>query len=697
MDFEDRIRDQLHHQTADIEIRPEGVDVLAGRVRARRARRTTAAAMAALILAAGLTGYLIGRQADEPAQVATQGGDDESSEETVGDGTGDGEAAASSASSGSGPSELPDVALPDPGSPLVFVNIEDDTSPGGYSVYQNGRAGDIYYVLSTAPGSTWEELDARDRYGPDTLYTWDGDRWDTGSFGDRFVTEISGDDGVLYAVSTGSVTGDGLAAGASTDGGENWAWTPIDLSAQFPDGDVNYMAQTASRGDVQLVVVHRSSGADWSTAIELARSAGLDIDEETDAVYHIDSEGLSWVPDAFQVTPCQAAYNEFFESLEFEEEYYEPPFGYRDDLTDEELAELRAWEEEQQQLWEQRQLDAIDHMRSVPGCEEYVTCLVESDVRQKAIEDEDESGAVFAELVRRAEAGENISDEEWMAAEEAAAALWDGYNDWMEESGCRVILHGDYDEPDPNEIQRRTWDELGVVPPAAWSGSTHAYLVEDGTVQALGAKFTGSAGWLVDVRATDAGFEVVFDDTDYHEFEGFEFEAVESEPFEATFTTWSSPDGVDWTSTTSSVGGYESQAATANGTSFSIAWTEAGGSDLIRANPDGSSDRLRLSDLAGELDTTGYELVGVKSGPYGVVSWAAKWGDFERGVAEEEYSPNAIILYSPDGRGWGATPLPGADVTDVIVGRDGVMVFLADPDFNGPDTPPQPVLLGRAG
>ncbi len=55
-----------------------------------------------------------------------------------------------------------------------------------------------------------------------------------------------------------------------------------------------------------------------------------------------------------------------------------------------------------------------------------------------------------------------------------------------------------------------------------------------------------------------------------------------------------------------------------------------------------------------------------------------------------------MILYSPDGRGWGATPLPGTDIAAVIVGRADVMVFLADPDFNGTDTPPQPVLLGAA-
>ena len=55
------------------------------------------------------------------------------------------------------------------------------------------------------------------------------------------------------------------------------------------------------------------------------------------------------------------------------------------------------------------------------------------------------------------------------------------------------------------------------------------------------------------------------------------------------------------------------------------------------------------------------------------------------------------MLYSPDGQGWGATPVPGADIADVIVGRTGAMVFLADPDFNGAETPPQPVLFGTAG
>jgi hypothetical protein len=703
MNFEDRLRNHLHDRTAEIHIEPEGVDVLADRVRGRRTRRTIAAAAAALVLIAGLTTVLVTRGDDTPDQVATEGLDDEATEGGTDDADGERGVADAAGTSPADTDDLPDVVLPEPGSALVFTNIDDETSPGGFNVWQNGHARDLYYVLSTAPGSTWEDLEASGRFAPDTLYTWDGDRWATGSFGDRFVTEIDATDrGILYAISTGSVAADGLEAGWSDDGGITWNWTPIDLSGQFGETlPFGFQALTASNGESQLVVVHRPAEADWDEAIALAEKYGVEIDQSTDEIYQIDSTGIAWVPDVYEVGACDAAFNAYFDSLyaEFEEELYEPPVPYEGDLTAEEMAELRAWEEQQRAVWDQRRLDAIDHMQTVPGCEEFSACMVESVDREIAMRDIDTSSA-FIELERRAEAGENISDEEWIAAEEEAAAVWDEYNTWMEESGCGVVLYGYFSEPEPSQVERITWEELGVNPPASWSGSTHAYLVADGNVRPLGPEFASSTGWLVDVRSTREGFEVVFDDTAYEPFE------AEPGQIDAHFTTWSSLDGEDWSAKTSAAAGYESGAVALDGSTLSIVWTE-NRSDLIRTNADGTSDRLLLADLAPDLDTSGYTLVGVDSGPYGVVVWASKWDDIEarRDAAGENpaledgdyvYDPNSIILYSPDGRGWGATPLPGTDIADAIVGRDDVMVFLADPDFNGTDTPPQPVLLGTA-
>ena len=439
--------------------------------------------------------------------------------------------------------------------------------------------------------------------------------------------------------------------------------------------------------------MHRPDEADWQEAIDLARAAGIDIDPETDDIYDVNSTGLTWVPDFHEVGECNAAYNRYFEDhyADFEQ-VYEPPIPYEGDLTDEEMEILRQWEEEQQSLWDERRRDAVDYMATVPGCEEYHACLAEQTAREAEIQAQERTAGIFADLERRAEAGEEISEEEWIAAEEASMAIWEEHNRWMEESGCQIILYGDYSEPAPEDIQQVTWDELGIIPPEHWEGSTHVDLLEDGEIRPLGERFS-SPGWLMTMRSGATGFEVTFDETVYEPYPGSEGD------FTPEYAVWSSPDGVDWTRSTTTEFDYGMQGgALPDGTSFSITWAEEDRSDLVRINPDGSSDRLLLSDLAGELDTEGYVIVGVDSGPYGVVAWASKWGDPPRFVEEEfEYDPNSMILYSPDGRGWGVTPTPGVDVADVIVGQSDVMIFLADPDNIGSDTPPHPVLLGTAG
>ncbi|MCP4245831.1 MAG: hypothetical protein GY778_02175, partial [bacterium] len=56
-------------------------------------------------------------------------------------------------------------------------------------------------------------------------------------------------------------------------------------------------------------------------------------------------------------------------------------------------------------------------------------------------------------------------------------------------------------------------------------------------------------------------------------------------------------------------------------------------------------DRLVLSDLAGDLDTTGYVLIGLDSGPYGIVAWASKGDEIgaRRATPEEfEYNPDMV-------------------------------------------------------
>ncbi len=692
MDFEDRLRDHLHDRTAEIHIEPEGVDVVADRVRSRRTRRTVAAAVAALAVVAGLTSFLVNQGDDTPDQVATEGIAEDAEEGSDGsdDETAD---AATSALATTPPGDLPDIVLPDPGTALVFTNIETDASPGGFNVWHNGTAGDIYYVLSTAPGLTWEEMERQPRYGPDTLYTWDGDRWSSGSFGDRFVTELTGgNDGILYAISTGSVAADQLEVGTSTDGGANWSWTPLEISAE---PGYSFQTYAAEQDGKHLVVVHKPAFADWDEAISLAQDNGVDIDREADEIFNIDATGLSWVPDVYEVSECNAAFNTYFDEqyAQYEEEVYEPPIPYEGDLTDEEMEILRQWEEEQMQLWDERRQDAIDHMSTVPGCEEYHVCAAEQFARETELRDLDQSAAVFEDLARRAEAGEEVTDEEWMAAEEASASVWAELDDWMQESGCEVILYGDFNEPEPGDVRHITWAELGVTPPESWGGSTDTFLVEDGVVRSIDPGFE-STGWLIDVRSTGSGFDVLFDETVGEPF------LYEREEVDQRIVTWSSPDGETWTRSVSSGFDYPGESASLpDGTSFSVRWAEDDSNDLIRTNPDGSSDRLLLSDLAGELDTDGYQLVGIDAGPYGVVAWASKWHEPARFVEDREsdYDPDSIILYSPDGTGWGATPVPGADVADLIVGRTGAMVFLADPDFNGTDTPPQPVLFGTAG
>jgi len=208
MDFEDRLRNQLHGQSNSIEVEIDSPVTVAQRSAARTRRRAVGLPVAALMLA-GIVGggiWASQDQDDGTESVALVG--DETADNTPSEGDVDAEAeVASPDAAEAGPVDLETLITQgfSAGPELVLEDISSDKSPGGWGASEVHDAGGIYYVLSTAPGrASIEQLDS---YRNDTLYKYDGSAWSIEGFGDRLVADFDvSDDGVLYAVSTGTTT-----------------------------------------------------------------------------------------------------------------------------------------------------------------------------------------------------------------------------------------------------------------------------------------------------------------------------------------------------------------------------------------------------------------------------------------------------------------------------------------------------------
>ncbi|MEM7287853.1 MAG: hypothetical protein AAF480_15990, partial [Actinomycetota bacterium] len=191
MTFDDRLRGHLRRQAADVHV--DAIDHGTPRRRAgrRRLRRNAGGfAVVFAVLGAGVAWVAIQSQDDPVVELATE---TENATEVL-------EPAAETGSADGEVAEEVEEPVVTAGPPLVFTEIDSAGAPGGFNLHSKGAAGDLYYVLSTAPGATEEEVYGA---GPtfrtnDTLYTWRGDGWAATGMPERFITTIGDHEGLLY-------------------------------------------------------------------------------------------------------------------------------------------------------------------------------------------------------------------------------------------------------------------------------------------------------------------------------------------------------------------------------------------------------------------------------------------------------------------------------------------------------------------
>lgn len=693
MNFDDRLRSQLRAQSDDLSVTSEGIDGVRARSRRRKQQRTGGVMLATVAVALLAGGWIIGQSGDDGIQVAT-------------DGDGQGGAVADVSVTGAPANNMDiDDALPDAGTPLTLTPADTDNAPGGYNLYQTGRADGLYFVVSTAPGVTWEDNESNDYIRPDTFYTFDGSSWSQNNVGDRYVSSFdTGANGVLYAVSTGSPTDQSLEIGSSANGGRDWAWTEIDLSPMFGEDPATwppYTVQFADRGDERLVVVHTNGNVDWDEATTLAIDNGAGIDRATQEVVNVDRNGIVWIDRfdgatfGFEQSPCEAGFSDAMSAF-WDTEVTEPEFDFGEDrpISDAERQQIQAFEDASRARYSAAEAEALQSVARIPGCETFVKCTTEMNTRQNEISDL--VSEVYAEMgidLYSFESG--MTDEQYARIDALYAEHETDLSDWVIDSGCEDIFPYMFEgevtvtdeemvEPEFNE-QYASWESLGVNPPESWNEINRAFLVDGASVTDLGEVFGDQIGYLIDVETTADRWSVTFDSSTWT---NNNFEESDQQ-----YTRWTSIDGIDWSSETTATFDWNQAAALADGTTLSVNWTEAG-SELVRRGPDGSANRLALADLAADFDTSQFELVNVKTGEYGAIAWAVKWPDFNEQSGESIGTYESIVLYSPDGVGWGATEVSDVEVVDVIVGEDNALIFLNDPQRA--EGTPQPIMLASA-
>ena len=251
-----------------------------------------------MVLAAG-AGFVALSQQPESTEIAAGQADDEAND-SENDGTSD------SAGAGEGDGEA--TAVPSGGAfvGLDIVDVTGDSSPGSGQVAVDGGT---YYVLSTAPGRVrTDEITSEEEWNrlfrSNTFYTLTGDgAWEANKVEDRLISSFDVEDGVIYVVSTGTVSGDETSAvGTSSDRGRSWDWQTL------PDLPPAAQVAMLRTGDSAILAASRSGNPGYEETIRIAQEAGVDVSDRT--LRNFDSTGLSYVEiDADD--PCSALYLDY--------------------------------------------------------------------------------------------------------------------------------------------------------------------------------------------------------------------------------------------------------------------------------------------------------------------------------------------------------------------------------------------------
>ena len=690
MNFDDRLRGQLQHQADDVVVEPVGDDAPKRRAGRRRARRRIAGVALVVAVIGGGTTWVATRSADDPGvEVATQ--DDAApleaiEEDDLAPTVAESEAAASRKGSSGGAAALPPSSPPPAGAPLVFAATDDAGAPGGINLFNRGADGQLYYVLSTAPGATEEEV-----FGPgagfhsnDTLYTWSGDSWTNTTMADRFVSRIGSRGGLLYTVSTGGPQGEAPAVGTSADGGVTWDWVPLDLSDRFastPSNPVGYALTSAAGPAGHLVVAWSAPFPDWEQGIQLANDAGLEIGWESHEIVGLDHEAIHYVDRGTGASCSQRLWDRLEDEMPYPHELEEEVFG-DGEPTDDELAEFEAAFQEVERARMALTAELLAELATEDECSTFVSCFEAQTAWEQSRQDLER--AVFVELGLIGPDDEpwavdwnGVDEDTQRRLDEELNGIWEGGPDWPAELDCETVMWGP--SWDVDDVVSITWDELGVTPPDSWNGAIAAYLVQGADVTALEVPF--EPGWVQSVTALDDGFQVDIVGQTQHDWRsdwGFDGAEPAGEP---GVTRWQG--GAEgWVAADLGPSQAYGQVIGPDGASFSIVWGETEATSGLRRDLDGDTSFISAPDLFGS--SGGAEHLGVwdlQAGPYGVAA-----------VSVDYAAKRSMIAFSADGVAWAVTELDGDYVDGVLVGGDAVMAFVHS--FDDPDV--TRVLLGMS-
>ena len=200
------------------------------------------------------------------------------------------------------------------------LDIIDVSSSDAPSFGRTTESDGVYYVLSTAPGPmdpnvAFSEAEANHLYRPNTFYVLNEDReWQVSTVDDRFVSDFAVDNGVLYALSTGSITSDSATFGTSSDRGASWNWEPLD---GLPTADEVALFVT---DDETLIYGSRGDRTDYEWAINVARENGVNVSDRT--VQQLDERGIVYFP-VDPTDECLVYASQFVQELTSMQRYYE--------------------------------------------------------------------------------------------------------------------------------------------------------------------------------------------------------------------------------------------------------------------------------------------------------------------------------------------------------------------------------------
>jgi len=628
MSFEDRLRDHLNDQGATIDITPEGPEAAMTRHARRAKNRMAASAVAIALVLVG--GFGLWSLADRvPDQQTTVTGETEVREPAERESV-DGDIAVDESDPVDDSSDGNETALLS--TRLEVVDRVDDNAPGG--VWQAKVDNGVYYVLSTAPGEVGidETTDFDDAlYRPNTIYRFDPDAgWTNAEVTDRWISDFTPSDGILYAISTGRVDGPiDAAIGQSTDNGASWDWRPVPELTELvsaPQDEFGYSPTTVRLIPVAgrtFVLAQTMGWPDWDQGAAMAIEAGLPATRSQ--IVDITPSGVTYTTagDVRAQDPCLEIMDRYYQAtsdiwaereseIRSEADYQavqdeiQPlidaaaaPFeqeladaGCRNEIACQRImgnywsigSELYAplsfegseppdpevWREieEQVRALQAEQAPRLEAELEAAGCENLIRCdRISNSVR---LQYQDEQLA-FEEMYARYE---ELTDDEIRDLNIREQALWARIqaetDPLLEEAGCyqNEGVYYEDDGYDPENFVTVTWDELGVTPPDSWSASGDYYEYRDEQLVALDSPFDEEI--VVNISTGDSGLELIsLPQSEYYGYHSGQEGSV-----------WTTSDGVTWNRSGSSADPYGPAGGTGPGpftignTSIRMIWEE---------------------------------------------------------------------------------------------------------------------------